>query len=506
MVFGGIHLNFCYNCIFQGIVWDGCGNNSTSINYHPEPVLKLSNSSNITINYCSFQHSKGQAVLLSEVSRDVNISHCNFIHTYIRNNHYRGHGAAIHYSSINGASSHNKLPVITISVCNFAYNYAKSLVLFENTTSTEHYNNITFRFVKFCHNQGVSVYAVNQNIHLNEINIFQNNTAENGAGIYISDHSTITFVKNSSTAFIKSFVNFSGGMVFLNNYSSITFDQNSVTTFNANKATHVGAIYSEASSNVIFKASSKVMFSDNFAKHDGGAIYSSDNSSLSFEGNSAALFSNNAVEHGGAMYSAKSSIIFEENSKIMFSDNIAKDGGAVYSFYNSTIALEGNSATKFNNNVAINGGGIHLIDSSMYFKANSTAEFNNHNITTGNGGAIYCEKHSNIYFEGFSITVFMNNIAVYGGAVLARDHSDIIFSGNSTVTFTKNDAIFGATVFSKFDSKLIINGNSAVIFHGLSAKWCNNTCLPYASKGDVVTVDSNSAVWCSYSNENHSYV
>ena len=101
----------------------------------------------------------------------MNISHCNFIH----NNHNGGHGVAIHYSSINETSSHNKLPVIIISDCNFAYNYAECLVLFENTTSTEHYNNITFRFVKFCHNQGISVYAVN---HLNEINIFQNNTAE----------------------------------------------------------------------------------------------------------------------------------------------------------------------------------------------------------------------------------------------------------------------------------------------------------------------------------------
>ena len=664
-MFGGIHLNLFYNCIIQGIAWDGCGNDS--IDYHTEPVLKLSNSSNITINNCSFQHSKGQTVLLSEVSGNVSINHCNFVH----NNHYRGHGAAIHYSSSNGASSHNKHPVFTISDCNFAYNYAKSLVHFENTISAKHYN-ITFRSSKFCHNQGISVYAVNQNIYVMEINTFQNNTAEYGSGIYISNHSTVIFGENSNTAFIKSFVNFNGGTVYLINYSRIIFDQNSVTTFNANKATLGGAIYSKASSNITFKATSKVMYIDNFAKQDGGTIYSCDNSCLSFEGNSAALFSNNSVDSeggamfvynsfiffdgnstivfnnntayeggaicslhnsymvfkgnstavfnynnaatqlggavlsdfskmsfegfsvttfnyniakhggavvstyysyisfkgnsttvfsnntatniggamylesynimffegnpslvfnnnnanlfggaiygfksnacfkssslllfnnntakdGGAIYSVNSYIIFEENSKMTFSKNIAHNGGAVYS-YNSTIALEGNSATKFNNNVAINGGGIYsTTDSSIYFKANSTAEFINHNITTGNGGAIYCVRHSNIYFEGFSITVFTNNTAVSGGAVLARDHSDIIFSGNSTVTFTKNNAIFGTTVFTNIDSKVITNGNSAVIFNDHSAKWCNNTCLPYTDKGDVVTIDSSGTVWC----------
>ena len=303
--FGGIHLNLCSNCIFQGIACDGCGHKS--INSHTEPGLKLSNSFNITINNCIFQHSKGPAVLLSEVSGDVNINHCNFVHI----NHYRGHGAAIHYSSNNGASSHNKLPVFIISNCNFAYNYAKSLVHFENTASTKYHNNIiTFCSAKFCHNHGASVYSINQNIYLIEKNLFQNNTAENGAGIYISDYSTVIFGENSNATFITSFVNVSGGMVFLKNHSSIIFDQNSVATFNANEATYGGAIYSEVSCNVTFKATSKVMFSNNFAKEYGGAIYSCNNSCLSFEGNSAALFSNNSADSGGGAMSVYNSFIF----------------------------------------------------------------------------------------------------------------------------------------------------------------------------------------------------
>ena len=109
----GIHLNFCLNCIIQGITWNGCGTENFA-------GLTLTNSSNITSINCSFQHSKGRAVSLSGISGDINISHCNFAH----NNHYRGHGAAIHYTS----SHYRNLSVFTIGDCNFTYNYATSLV------------------------------------------------------------------------------------------------------------------------------------------------------------------------------------------------------------------------------------------------------------------------------------------------------------------------------------------------------------------------------------------
>ena len=515
-MFGGIHLNFCYNCIFQGIVWNGCGNNS--IDYHTEPGLKLSNSSNITISNCSFQHSKGQAILLSEVSGNVNINHCNFVNNY----HYRGHGAAIYYSSSNGASSHNKHPVFTISDCNFAYNYAKSLVHFENTISVKDYNNITLRSAKFSHNQGISVYAANQNVHLNEINTFKNNTAKNGTGIYISDYSTVIFGENSNITFIKSFVNFSGGTIFLKNYSSIIFDQNSLTTFNANKATLGGAIYSEVGSNVTFKATSKVMFSDNFAKQDGGAIYSCNNSCLSFEGNSAVLFSNNrAGLSGGAMFVYNSFIFFVGKSTTTFNNNTASDGGAICSHYSSHMVFEGNSTAEFNYNVATHYGGALLshyskmsfegfsfttfdyniakrggaVASTYYsyisFKGNSTTVFSN-NTANNSGGAIYLGSYNNIFFEGNpslvfnnnnanwiggaiycnnsnawfklnSSLLFNNNVAKHGGAVYSAK-SYIIFEENSKMTFSKNIAHNGGAVFS-YNSTIALEGNSATKFN-----------------------------------------
>ena len=128
---GGIHFGFCHNCIIEGIIWDGCG--VDNIDNHTEPGLKMSNSSssNVTMKNCSFQYSRGQVVLLSNLSGDVHISHCNFVH----NNHYKGHGAAIHYSS-NNIISFYQLTLFTINDCNFTDNkHAKSLVYIENRIS-----------------------------------------------------------------------------------------------------------------------------------------------------------------------------------------------------------------------------------------------------------------------------------------------------------------------------------------------------------------------------------
>ena len=174
----GIHLNFCHNCIMiRDITWDGCGRKT-------EPGIKLRDSSNIVVEYCSFQYSKGPAIVLSGVSGHVNISHCSFVHS----NHYEGHGAAIHYSSSNCLRLW-----FTLSNCNFTYNkHARSLVYVQNTMS-ESNSSIIVQDLKFYHNQGTSIYVVNQNIHLLDKFLFQNNTAKNDAGIYMKDHSTVVF-------------------------------------------------------------------------------------------------------------------------------------------------------------------------------------------------------------------------------------------------------------------------------------------------------------------------
>ena len=304
---GGIHFNFCHNCNIQGILWEGCGTYT-----NVEPILKLSYSSNISIHKCTFQHSTGQAVVLSELSGDVNINHCQFIY----NSHHRGHGVAIHYSS-NNVTSHPQ-PLLTISHCSFSYNKgAESLLYIENRISQ--YNNIIIQYSKFCHNQDVTpVYVINGKISFNGEVLFLNNTAKQRAGIYIRDHSYITFGKDSNVSFIQNYAH-KGGAIFLRNRSIVLFDNNSKAKFNYNKATN-GTIYSEAYSKVTFTGNSEATFNSNSATQYGAAIYSLDNSHVVFSGKSIVKFNSNAVHsvtglpNGGIIYS-------EDYGNILFTGN-----------------------------------------------------------------------------------------------------------------------------------------------------------------------------------------
>ena len=115
---GGLHCNICHNCIIKDITWDGCGSET-------ESGIKLGDSSITVIINCSFQYSKGPAITLSGVSGNVNISHCNFVHS----NDFGGYGAAlhVHISSVD-CINHIQLRY-TISDCNFTHNnYSKSIV------------------------------------------------------------------------------------------------------------------------------------------------------------------------------------------------------------------------------------------------------------------------------------------------------------------------------------------------------------------------------------------
>ena len=124
---GGLHIISCHNCIIEGITWDKCGANYMKENANaPHAVLSLINSSNIIIKKCSFQQSLGQVIVLSLVTGDVNISHCNFSSNY----HYEGQGSAIHYSS-----NVTDFLILTIGSSDFQHNEgAKSIVYFNGAT------------------------------------------------------------------------------------------------------------------------------------------------------------------------------------------------------------------------------------------------------------------------------------------------------------------------------------------------------------------------------------
>ena len=463
----GVQFSFCHNCIVQGITWNGCG--TVNINY-TKPVLLLSNSSNVTIQNCFFQHSVGQSIVLSEVSGDVNINNCKFVN----NSHYRDHGAALHYSSKNTRNPSQL--VLTINNCHFSDNKMKSLVYLENRLFA--YNKkIMLNNSNFCSNQGTSVYAINHKIYLNGKVLFQNNTAENGTGFYISDNSTVIFDKNANVMFTKNSANYKGGAIFLSNHSSIIYDQNSIVTFNNNSAIK-GTIYSDARSDVTFKGNCQVSFSGNSANQSGAAVYS-DKSQVTFTGNSNVTFSSNYVstkvwwyyQYGGIMYSINvSNISFEGNSTTLFSDNIATNGGAIYSFDHGYITFQGNSKTTFrNNNVDYEGGAIyHKGYGSISFKGDATTVFSN-NTAVYFGGAIESYRNAIISFGGNSVVTFTDNNAKYGGSIDSFSNGSISFEGHSTAEFNDNTADQGGAINSVYNGNIYFEGNSTTKFNNNSA-------------------------------------
>ena len=69
---------------------------------------------------------------------------------------------------------------------------------------------------------------INHKIHINGEVLFQNNVAEDGTGIYISDHTTVIFGKTSNVTFSHNSANVRGGVIFLTNNSACSFGHNSV--------------------------------------------------------------------------------------------------------------------------------------------------------------------------------------------------------------------------------------------------------------------------------------
>ena len=458
---GGIHFTSCHNCIIQGITWRGCGTDND------EPGLQLTNSSDITIQKCSFQHSRGPAVALSEISGYLNINNCKFAN----NSQYKGHGAII---NILFSTVKNSLQSFKIHACNFSDNKGARSLIYINNKIFKHNINITISSSEFYHNQGVSVYTINQKLYFTGRILFQRNIAKDGAGIHINDHSTVLFGDNSNVTFLQNTADENGGAVFSSNNSIVVFDKNSKVMFTSNRA-KFGTVYSEAKSNVTFKANCKVIFDRNSALSRGGAVFSTD-SNISFENNAYTEFNNNDAKNryysGGAIYAKYTHLSFEGSSMTKFSNNTGYDGGAISAYDDSHVSFEDNSTTEFSNNKAdYVGGAIDAVSGShVSFEDNSTTEFSN-NRADDDGGAIHAVSGSHVSFEDNSTTEFSNNRAyLEGGAINALLYSHVSFEDNSTTEFSNNRANYsGGAISTNFYSPVSFEDNSTTEFSNNSA-------------------------------------
>ena len=503
---GGLNFISCCNCTIEGITWNGCGARNISNNDNVYPVLQLFNSSNITIRSCLFQHSIGQAVVLSEMIGDVKIDHCSFS----SNKQYEGHGTAIHYSSNN--MSTGSAVEFMITDCNFLHNEnAKSVAYFDQSSATKLCENLNLQNSIFHGNKGVPVYLSNKNLHIHGNIEFYNNIAENGGGIFISNHSKVTFHKSATVNFTHNTANNNGGAIFLTNHSNVVFEEHPTTvyqchdntlydtlsdqylaksltvTFYSNTANGFGQVIYAHNSNITVGGNANVTFNDNRrAICTNNAVYVNYHCTVTFEGNSKATFDC----YGEMMYiDVHSTITFQENSTAIFLNSYRCNcyyygiNGGIYIMNisdNSIITFQGNSTVTFG---ASNGVVMYISDNSIItFQGNSTVTFGANNngvmyisdnsiitfqgnstVTFGyNYEVMYISDNCNIIFQGNSTVTFVDN---YGGIMYINDNCIITFQGNSTVTFTGNDdAIYGEVMYISHNSIITFQGNSTVTF------------------------------------------
>ena len=505
---GGLHLVYCHNCIIDGINWNGCGNKSTN-----SPVLKIESSSSIEINKCTFKHSIGQVVIFSEMLGDTKINHCKFV-----NNINIGHGAALYYSS------YSQLALI-INNCNFTNNVGAASIVYIGQLASLNYSISILNNSHFYDNQGIPVYLSNQNLCVMGNSSFSENTAENGAGIFATNHSTITFSNHSSTTFDHNTAVKNGVAVYITYYTRVLFDGNSQVSFNRNNATtgDGGAIYSYDNSEIIFKENSNIQFNCNLAKQ-GGALFSENNSDVKIDQNCFVTFDNNTADYGGALYLTQhSTVLFTGSSSIKFQHNTAsKYGGAVYVLDTCAVVFMKNTTVTFYNNSAISNGGAIFFktNSIVIFEENSTVSFDN-NRAQDIGGAVSAEtiltdlsdenlelkflvefnnmtsntdiiSSASLIFGGVSKATFMNNNAVYGGAIFSK--VDVVFTGNSTSTFTNNRADDGGAVYCESNTNIVFRESSMVKFINNTADQ-NGGAVYYYDVTNAIFEESSSIVF-----------
>ena len=486
---GGLQVEFCNNLTIQDMTWIGC-----------KTALKIYNSKDVIIKKCSFLYSKRQAIEISDQSGNVNVDYCKFMH----NNHYRGHGSAIHYSSNNPSTGEL---TINISNCDFSYSIGSKSIIYikqplENILNHS-INNSTFQ-----NNQAISIYlSGHQNVNFTGELLFKNNKAEIGTGLYLSNHSTATFGKNSMVNFVNNAADHYGAAIFLDNHSSAVFDKNSIVNFSDNYAIN-GTIYSKDSSAVLFKVACEVTFNSNKAKQYGAAILSTENSQITFTGNSSVNFTNNIIpnnnqhsQSGGAIFIENYSLItFMGRSITIFSNNTADFGTGIFAIYNSTVKFRNQSRVSFDSNIAVHCGVLTTLYSSVSFNDNADAIYNANKLSClsnicvkPSAGAICSLQGTDVILSGYSSVTFTNNTADHGSGAIVFSDSTFTTQEHSTVMFNNNIAKNSSGgALACYNSNITIKGNSNVTFSGNKASKSGGALHLYSMSMIIFTDNSTS--------------
>jgi len=127
----------------------------------------------------------------------------------------RGHGAGI-YISHNECDSCLVNGSYTIKQCIFDnVSNINSLIYYSASNHSQYSTNLLIQNCTFTNNFGSALYLVNSNLIFgNGFTLFENNTAEHGAALYLDSNSRVTFNFSSEVLFSKNEAQRYGGAIF----------------------------------------------------------------------------------------------------------------------------------------------------------------------------------------------------------------------------------------------------------------------------------------------------
>ena len=172
----------------------------------------------VDFSQCLFENSIGSAIHITPTQIRRGIS-CNFSRCVIVNNKSNkstGHGAASYISTEN-TNSDIDVPYTQIIIieCLFRYSFGGKSIVYIVDTLKQVMPNLTLNFTRFNNNVGSTLFISSSVLHLKVNNTFVENTADNGAAIYLNENSNLNLESSSLAHFIGNTVRFRGGAIYV---------------------------------------------------------------------------------------------------------------------------------------------------------------------------------------------------------------------------------------------------------------------------------------------------
>ena len=201
--------------------------------------------------------------------------------------------------------------------------------------------------------------------------------------------------------------------------TKVMFEGNVTVKFDNNMAEqNAGVLYSK-NSNLLLKGNSNVTLTNNKAILNSGALYFEYNSNVTIsEFTNITLNNNRACYGGGVLVNNYFNISSTANPVLLSINNeVTQSGGDGYFDFHYNFIIKGNANVTFEINKALHGGAVCFNNNAkQIFKENSTAFFYR-NFATVSGGAVSALNISTIALKVYIMVMFTSNNAQYGGAI-----------------------------------------------------------------------------------------